>query len=129
MPEAQGTFTVKLQPLPAQPDGLMRMGIDKVIHGGLEATSKGEMISAGNPKAGTAGYVAMETVSGTLGGKSGTFALQHNGTMDASGQRLAITVVPGSGTGELVGLAGTFALTIADGQHSYRLAYTLPGPS
>jgi hypothetical protein len=103
----------------------MRMSIEKVIHGGLEATSKGEMLSAGNPKAGAAGYVAMEMVTGKLDGKSGSFALQHTGTMDASGQNLEIAVVPGSGTGELKGLAGRFAITIASGLHSYGFDYTL----
>jgi hypothetical protein len=124
---AHGTFTVKMQPLtPAPAEGLMRMSIDKVIHGDLEATTKGEMISAGNPKAGQAGYVAMELVTGSLGGKTGTFALQHSATMDANGPKMHIIVAPGSGTGELTGIAGTFVITIDEGQHSYEFDYTLP---
>ena len=124
---ARGTFEVKVQPLaPAPADGLMRMSIDKTIHGGLEATTKGEMISGGDPKAGAAGYVAMEVVTGTLDGKSGSFALQHSATMDASGQRSDIKVVPGSSTGELKGLAGSFTIVIAEGRHSYDFEYTLP---
>ncbi len=123
---AHGTFTVELEPSPASPDGLHRMVMDKELHGSLEATSKGEMISAGNPKSGAAGYVAMETVTGKLDGKAGSFALQQFATMDASGRKLQIVVVPGSGTGELTGIAGDFAITVANGNHSYDFEYTLP---
>lgn len=125
---ARGTFQVKMQPLPSPPaEGLMRMSIDKDIRGDLEATSRGEMLSAGNPEAGEAGYVAMEMVTGTLGGMRGSFALQHTATMDAGGQNMQIKVTPGSGTGELKGIAGTFTITIADGLHSYDFEYTLSG--
>ena len=124
---ARGTFTVKMQPLsPASANGLMRMSIDKEIHGDLEATTKGEMISAGSPKEGEAGYIAMETVTGTLAGKSGSFALQHSATMHAGGHKMEVIVTPGSGTGELTGISGNFTITIAHGQHSYDLEYTLP---
>ena len=125
---ASGTFEVKVLPLASPPaEGLMRMSINKQIHGGLEATSTGEMISGGNPKAGFAGYVAMEMVTGKLDGKSGSFALQHVATMDARGQNLQISVVPGSGTGELIGIVGKFGISIANGQHSYEFEYTLDG--
>jgi hypothetical protein len=124
---AHGAFTVNLQPLaPAPAEGLSRFSIDKQIHGDLEATSKGEMFSGGNPKQGTAGYVAMEVITGTLQGKHGSFALQHSATMDQSGQKMTILVVPGSGTAELKGIAGTFIIHIDKGQHSYDLDYTLP---
>jgi len=124
---AHGTFTVNVQPLsPALAEGLMRMSIDKEIHGDLEATTEGEMISAGNPKLGQAGYVAMELVTGRLGGKTGSFALQHSATMDANGPKMQVVVAPGSGTGELAGIAGTFVITIANGKHSYDFDYTLP---
>jgi hypothetical protein len=124
---AHGAFTVKVQPLsPAPADGLGRFSIDKEIHGDLEATTKGEMFSGGDPKQGTAGYVAIEVVTGTLNGKQGSFALQHSGTMDSSGPKLNVLVVPGSGTGELKGIAGTFAIKIENGQHFYTLDYTLP---
>jgi hypothetical protein len=89
-------------------------------------TSKGEMFSGGDPKAGTAGYVAIEMVTGTLAGKHGSFALQHSATMDASGPKMTVIVVPGSGTGELKGIAGTFTIWIEGGQHLYDLDYTLP---
>jgi len=125
---AHGTFTVNIQPLaPAPAEGLGRFSIDKQIHGDLEATSKGEMFSGGDPKKGEAGYVAIEVVTGTLAGKHGSFALQHSGTMDQNGLKLSVTVVPGSGTGELKGIAGTFAIHVENGQHSYDLEYTLPG--
>jgi hypothetical protein len=102
------------------------MSIDKQFHGDLEATSKGQMLTAGTEVQGSAGYVAIERVSGTLGGRSGTFALQHSGTMTRGEPQLSITVVPDSGTGQLVGLAGTMLITIADGKHSYGFDYTLP---
>jgi hypothetical protein len=127
MHHAHGTFEVKVQPLtPAPAEGLMRMSIDKQIHGDLEATSKGEMLSGGDPKAGAAGYVAMEVVTGKLDGKSGSFALQHLATMDAGGQKMQISVVPGSSTGELKGITGVFTIVIANGQHSYDFEYALP---
>jgi hypothetical protein len=124
---AQGTFTVKVLPVsPAPAEGLSRFSIDKEIHGDLEATTKGEMFSGGDFKAGSAGYVAIEVVTGTLGGKHGSFALQHFATMDANGPKMTVVVVPGSGTGELKGIAGTFTITIAGGAHSYAMEYTLP---
>ncbi len=127
MHHAHGTFTVKVAPLtPAPAEGLSRYSIDKEIHGDLEATTKGEMLSGGDPKAGAAGYVAIEVVTGTLAGKHGSFALQQMGTMDASGLKLNAVVVPGSGTGDLKGIAGTFTIIVADGKHSYDLDYSLP---
>jgi hypothetical protein len=124
---ARGTFTVNVQPLtPAPAEGLSRFSIDKQIHGDLEATSKGEMFSGGDPKQGAAGYVAIEVVTGTLKGKNGSFALQHTATMDRTGRKMSVIIVPGSGTGDLKGIAGTFDIQIANGQHSYDLEYTLP---
>jgi len=126
-----GTFEVKVTPQkpdnpPAEAAGFGRMSIDKVFHGGLEATSKGEMLAAMSPVKGSAGYVAMERVTGTLDGKTGSFVLQHSGSMDKGAQSLSVTVVPDSGTGELAGITGTMTIDIADGKHSYTFAYTLP---
>jgi hypothetical protein len=123
---ASGTFEVKMNPQPADPAWLGRFSFDKQFHGGLEGTSQGVMLAAGTPAAGSGGYVAMEQVTGALNGRSGTFVLQHNGTMSPGSMTLSVTVVPGSGTGELAGLAGTFAIIIADGKHSYDFDYTLP---
>lgn len=126
MHHARGTFTVKVIPIaPAPAEGLARFSIDKEIHGDLEATTKGEMFSGGDFKTGAAGYVAIEVVTGTLAGKKGSFALQQMATMDANGPKMQVVVVPGSGTGELKGISGTFAITIADGKHSYDLEYSL----
>jgi len=124
---ARGTFEVQVQPL-AAPDipGVARYSIDKTIHGDLEATTKGEMYTAGDPKAGAAGYVAVETVTGKLDNKTGSFVLQHFATMDASGPNMIVKIVPGSGTGELKGISGAFTINIADGKHSYDLEYQLP---
>jgi len=104
---------------------LGRMSIDKQFHGDLEGTSKGEMLTAGTSVKGSAGYVAIERVSGTLGGRSGAFVLQHSGTMTRGAPQPTITVVPDSGTGQLAGLAGKMAIAIADGKHSYDFEYTL----
>jgi hypothetical protein len=127
MHHAHGTFTVKVEPgAPGPAEGLGRFTLDKQIHGDLEATSKGEMLTGGDPKTGAAGYVAMELVTGTLAGKKGSFALQHSATMDQSGPKMLVTVVPGSGTGELKGIAGTFTIRIENSQHFYDFDYTLP---
>jgi hypothetical protein len=124
---ARGTFDVKIQPLPAPDmDGVARFSINKTIHGDLEATTKGGMLTAGDPKAASAGYVAIETVSGKLAGKSGSFVLQHFATMDASGRDMIVKITPGSGTGELKGISGTFTIIVTDGKHSYDLEYELP---
>lgn len=124
---ASGTFEVKLAPQATAHDGsaLGRMSIDKQFHGDLEATSKGEMLSALTGTEGSAGYVAIEHVSGTLQGRTGTFVLQHSGTMTRGEPQLTITVVPDSGTGQLVGLAGKMMINIAEGKHSYDFEYTL----
>jgi hypothetical protein len=127
---AKGTFEVKLTPqADGQPEGssLGRMVIEKQFRGDLEATSKGQMLSAGTAVKGSAGYVAIERLSGTLHGRSGSFVLQHSGTMARGAPQLTITVVPDSGTDQLTGLAGTMAIQIADGKHSYDFEYTLAG--
>jgi len=124
---AHGMFTVNVQPLTPPPaEGLSRFSIDKQIHGDLEAITKGEMFSGGDTKQGEAGYVAIEVVTGMLNGKHGSFALQHSATMDRSGYKMTVIVVPGSGTGELKGITGTFIIHIEKGQHSYDFEYTLP---
>lgn len=127
---ASGTFEVKMTPLaPEENVGdptVGRMSLDKVFHGDLEGTSRGQMLAVRSAVDGSAGYVAMERVTGTLGGRSGTFALQHSGTMNRGAPTLLISVVPDSGTGGLVGLAGTLDIIIADGKHSYAFEYTLP---
>jgi hypothetical protein len=127
MHHARGTFTVDIKPLTPPPaDGLGRLSINKKIVGDLDGATIGEMFSGGDPKQGVAGYVAIEVFTGTLAGRHGTFALQHSATMDHNGKTLSIIVVPGSGTGELKGIAGTFVINIANGQHSYDFSYTLP---
>ena len=125
---ARGTFEVKLNPQTDDKAGestISRMSIDKQFHGDLEATSRGQMLAAGTDVKGSAGYVAMERVTGTLHGHSGTFALQHSGTMTRGTPQLSVTVVPDSGTGHLVGLAGKMAINIVEGKHLYDFEYTL----
>lgn len=125
---ASGTFEVKLTPQTDQADEAVpgRLLIDKSFHGALAAVSKGQMLSAGTSVKGSAGYVAIEKVSGTLDGRSGTFVLQHSGTMARGSAELSITVVPDSGTEQLTGLTGRMKINIADGRHSYEFEYTLP---
>jgi hypothetical protein len=124
---ATGSFEVRLTPQDDAIDPtLSRLLLDKQFHGAHEATSKGTMLAAGTAVKGSAGYVAIELVTGTLSGHTGTFVLQHSGTMTRGTPKLSVTVVPDSGTGQLVGLTGTMAINIADGKHSYDFEYTLP---
>lgn len=129
---ASGTFEVKVIPqAPEENVGdptVGRLALDKQFHGDLEGTSKGQMLGVRTEVEGSAGYVAMERVNGTLQGRTGTFALQHSGTMNRGASTLSITVVPDSGTGQLTGLAGTMSINVADGKHSYAFEYTLPAP-
>lgn len=129
---AKGTFEPKVTQAATddKADGstLGRWTLAKTIHGALEGTSEGEMLTAGTNVKGSAGYVAIERVTGTLDGRHGSFVLQHSGTMSHGAFQLTVSVVPDSGSGELKGIAGTMTIQIAaDGKHSYELDYTLPG--
>lgn len=127
---AKGTFEITMKAPPAGEGAgrvaVGRMLIDKQYHGAFTGVGQGEMLSAGNPAAGSAGYVAIEHVTGTLGKLSGSFALQHAGVMHDGDSQLSISIVPGSGTGELEGIAGTLNIDILERQHFYELACTLP---
>jgi hypothetical protein len=128
---ATGPFDVQLAPQTlsavADKSGLGRMSLDKRFHGALEATSTGEMLAFRSATPGSAGYVAMETVRGTLDGRAGTFVLQHSSTLTRGEPAQSITVVPDSGTDALAGLAGRMVVEIAPGgAHSYRFEYSLP---
>jgi hypothetical protein len=129
MHRATGTFEVKISPLALEDKAagadLGRMSLAKQFQGDLEGTSKGEMLTAGSPAKGSAGYVAMERVTGRLSGRSGSFVLQHSATMDRGGQHLDVAVVPGSGTDELAGIAGRMNIIIEGAKHSYEFEYTL----
>jgi len=126
---ATGTFEVKLSPQDDKTGdaSLGRMTIDKQFHGELEGTSKGQMLTAGTVEKGSAGYVAIEKIVGTLNGRKGTFVLQHSATMTRGEGQLSITVVPGSGTDQLEGLSGKMSIKIDGGKHFYEFEYTLPG--
>jgi hypothetical protein len=130
MTQAHGTFDVTTTPvaLDEQPGEatLGRFSLDKQFHGDLEATGQGEMLTAGRVE-GSAGYVAIERVTGTLHGRRGAFVLQHTGTMSAAGLQLTISVVPETGTGALAGLRGQLTITVVDGEHRYALEYELSG--
>ena len=124
---ATGTFEVTLAPQewPEVEPLLGRRSIDKRFHGDLDAGSLGQMLSAGTSVAGSAGYVAMERVVGTLHGRRGSFVLQHSATMDRGVPTLTIAVVPDSGTDELTGLRGTMRIRNESGRHHYDFDYAL----
>jgi Protein of unknown function (DUF3224) len=126
MNHATGTFEVKLQPVSAAEEPVMRMSIDKQFHGDLEASSIGQMMAGGNEANGARVYVALETVTGSLKGKTGSFVLAHRGTMTKDAQALSVIIVPETGTGELTGIAGELGIDIRDGKDFYTLDYTLP---
>ena len=129
---ATGPFDVKLAPQgeddKAEGSTLARYSLDKQYHGDLDATAKGTMLTAGTDVKGSAGYVAIERVTGKLNGLTGSFVLQHNGTLTRGAPVQSITVVPdsGTGTGQLVGLTGKLTVIIDSGKHSYSSDYTLP---
>lgn len=128
---ASGIFDVKVTP--QKPDNkesetskIGRMSLDKQFHGDLEGTSQGEMLAAMSEVKGSAGYVAMERVNGKLQGRSGSFVLQHTGTMTRGLPQLSVTVVPDSGTGALTGISGALTIKVDEGKHSYEFDYSLP---
>jgi len=124
---ATGTFEVKVisQAADSGFEAVGRMLLDKQFHGDLEAVSKGQMLTAMTAVQGSAGYVAIEQVSGKLKGRAGTFMLQHDGTMNRGKPQLSVKVVPDSGTGELEGLSGKMDIIVEGGKHSYVFEYTL----
>lgn len=124
---ATGTFEVKLTPQAGDDPALGRMTIEKQIHGGIEGASSGQMLTAGTAVKGSAGYVAIEKVSGAVNGHKGSFILQHTATMNRGVPSLSITVVPDSGTEQLAGITGRMYIDISGGKHSYDFEYTLPG--
>jgi Protein of unknown function (DUF3224) len=126
MHHATGEFDVKMQPVSTADEPVMRMSLDKQFHGDLEASSIGQMMAGGNEANGARVYVALETVTGSLKGKAGTFVLAHRGTMTKDAQALSVIIVPETGTGELTGIAGELGIDIRDGKHFYTLDYTLP---
>jgi hypothetical protein len=127
---ATGPFDVSMKPAsPPEKEGrtaIGRMVLDKQYFGELAATGKGEMLTAVTDTKGSAGYVAIERISGTLNGRKGSFVLQHNGTMRAGEQNLSTSIVPDSGTEQLAGISGTLAMKVVDGKHVYELNYVLP---
>ena len=129
MTHAVGTFEVTMKPETlsevAAASGLGRMSLSKIFQGQLEAVSVGEFLSAMGIEKGSAGYVAMEHVTGTLDGRAGSFVLQHSGTMTRGEPELKVTVVPDSGTDELAGIRGSMKIDIIEGQHHYEFSYSI----
>ena len=127
---ARGSFAVNIIPQPPEDktEGLTlgRMLIEKKFQGDLEAAGNGQMLTGMTEVKGSGAYVAIERVTGTLHGRCGSFILHHLGIMERGAPRLSVTVVPDSGTRDLAGIAGTMTVIIAEGKHSYELAYTLP---
>jgi hypothetical protein len=130
MTTAAGPFDVKTTPQPgADGDPIGRLILDKQFHGDLEATSAGQMLGYRSAIEGSAGYVAMERVTGRLHGRHGSFVLQHAGTMTRGALRLDISVVPDSGTDELAGLSGSMTIDATGGKHRYVFEYQITPPS
>lgn len=124
--EARGTFEVEITPVDHDQDGISQMRLAKRWSGDIVGEGVGTMLSAGDPSSGSAGYVAIETVAGTLAGREGSFAFQQFGTMRAPDRDLRYEIVPGSGSGGLGGIEGTLRLEIVEGEHRYVLTYDLP---
>ena len=124
-----GTFEVALSPedltINNQANQFARLSFSKTFNGTLNAQSSGEMLSVRTPVEGSAGYVAIEQVIGSLDDKTGEFALMHFGSMAAGQEVLNLIVVPNSGTEQLTGLSGTMLITIVDGQHFYEFDYQI----
>ena len=127
---AEGSFDVKMAPRPpddqSDDSGVGRMTFDKQFHGDLEATSKGQMLAVTTSEKTSAGYVALEKVTGKLKGRSGSFALEHTGIMNRGVPELSVMVVPDSGTDQLKGLTGKMEIVITNGKHFYNFDYRLP---
>ena len=130
MRRATGSFEVILQPLSnADVTGdamLGRLLLTKKFSGDLQASARGQMLSAGTTTRGSAGYVAIDHVTGELDGRKGSFMLQHSGSMHRGVPSLSIKVVPDSGTDELMGITGTLSINVVDGRHFYDFLYSFP---
>ena len=128
--QASGSFEVRLKTdsvsTVAHKSGITRMSLEKRYHGGLDGTADGEMLAYRTQTAGSAGYVAMERVAATLGGRRGGFVLQHSSTMNQGAATQSISVVPDSGYGGLTGISGSMVISVTEGQHSYQFDFTLP---
>jgi hypothetical protein len=122
---ATGTFTTVFEPLAADDERLGHMRVLKTIEGDLTGTGRAEMLSVGTAVEGSAGYVAIDLITGTLHGREGSFVLQHSGVMARGNGTLSVVVVPDSGTGDLTGLTGTFDIVNTDGVHTYTFDYDL----
>jgi hypothetical protein len=124
---AKGSFDVKITPQESAPDAAVaRMLLYKEFHGDLDAIAHGEMMAAQEPLTGAGVYVALDRVTGTLHGKSGSFLMAHRGIRNADGQELSIVIVPGSGTGQLTGITGTVGIEIVEKKHFYSVEYDVP---
>lgn len=130
---AKGAFDVQVIPRPldgaADDPSFARYALTKQFRGDLEASGAGQMLASGGPHEGAGAYVAIERVTGTLHGRTGSFVLQHRGTMDSSGMEMLVTIVPESGSGDLVGIRGTLEILFDGPQHLYELEYQLPAAS
>ena len=122
----KGSFDVNITPQESAPDApVARMLLYKEFHGDLDAVAHGEMIAGHEPLTGAGVYVAIDRVTGTLHGRSGSFLIAHRGIRNADGQELSIVIVPGSGTGQLTGITGSLGIEIVGKEHFYSVEYEL----
>lgn len=126
MQQGSGAFEIDLKPVSGEGENPTRIALSKIFTGDLTGTSTGQMMADGNEATGARVYVALETLTGSLGGKQGSFIVTHRGTMTKDSQNLSIIIVPDSGTDELRGISGTMDIQNIDGKHSYTIDYTLP---
>lgn len=122
---ASGEFDVKIVPLSAKEEMPMRLSIDKIFRGDLTGESKGQMMASGGAQEQSGAYVALETVTGSLQGKKGSFVLAHRGMMTPTSQSLSVLIVPGTGTGELAGIEGSVDIRIEGKKHFYTIDYAI----
>ncbi|GHF15168.1 hypothetical protein GCM10017044_06640 [Kordiimonas sediminis] len=126
MKTATGSFEITMTPQKGDAYDAGRFSFDKSFVGEFSGTGRGQMLSHRTTTEGSAGYVAIETLTGTLKGKEGSFTLQHYGMMHNGAQEQTISIIPNSGSGDLVGIEGTLAIKIENGRHYYTLTYQLP---
>ena len=96
---------------------LARASVLKTYRGQLEGEGTVEQLAAYRSD-GSAVFTALERFRGRLGERTGSFVLRHEGTFEKGIVRATWTVVPGTATGDLIGLHGAIAFE-AGHQSSY----------
>ena len=107
---AKATFTLKsweektYDEIEGSPK-LTRASVTKSYQGDIEGEGKLEYLMM-YLSASSASFIGLERVVGSVGGRSGSFVLQHRGTFEGGVAKVMLSVVPGSGTGDLPTISG-----------------------